>query len=182
MRFEKRIFLSTATVHGEEMQYVKEAFDKNWIAPLGFNCDGFEAEMSEYLGQNLDDTYHCLALSAGTAALHLAMKLAGVKAGDTVFCSDTTFAATVNPVSYEGAKQVFIDSEFDTWNMDPAALEKAFQKYPDTKVVALAHLYGSPAKMDEILDICKEHKAILIEDAAEALSAKYKGLTSSGKS
>lgn len=175
MRFEKRIFLSTATVHGEEMQYVKEAFDKNWIAPLGFNCDGFEAEMSEYLGQNLDDIYHCLALSAGTAALHLAMKLAGVKAGDTVFCSDTTFAATVNPVSYEGAKQVFIDSEFDTWNMDPAALEKAFQKYPDTKVVALAHLYGSPAKMDEILDICKRHNAILIEDAAEALSATYKG-------
>lgn len=175
MRFEKRIFLSTATVHGEEMQFIKEAFDKNWIAPLGFNCDGFEAEMSEYLSQNLDDTYHCLALSAGTAALHLAMKLAGVKAGDTVFCSDTTFAATVNPVSYEGAKQVFIDSEFDTWNMDPVALQKAFEKYPDTKVVVLAHLYGSPAKMDEILDICKKHNAILIEDAAEALSATYKG-------
>ncbi|MBQ3052764.1 MAG: aminotransferase class I/II-fold pyridoxal phosphate-dependent enzyme [Clostridia bacterium] len=175
MRFEKRIFLSTATVHGEEMQFIKEAFDKNWIAPLGFNCDGFEAEMSEYLSQNLDDTYHCLALSAGTAALHLAMKLAGVKAGDTVFCSDTTFAATVNPVSYEGAKQVFIDSEFDTWNMDPVALQKAFEKYPNTKVVVLAHLYGSPAKMDEILDICKKHNAILIEDAAEALSATYKG-------
>ena len=175
MRFEKRIFLSTATVHGEEMQFIKEAFDKNWIAPLGFNCDGFEAEMSEYLSQNLDDTYHCLALSAGTAALHLAMKLAGVKAGDTVFCSDTTFAATVNPVSYEGAKQVFIDSEFDTWNMDPVALQKAFEKYPDTKVVVLAHLYGSPAKMDEILDICKKHNAILIEDAAEALSATYNG-------
>lgn len=175
MRFEKRIFLSTATVHGEEMQFIKEAFDKNWIAPLGFNCDGFEAEMSEYLSQNLCDTYHCLALSAGTAALHLAMKLAGVKAGDTVFCSDTTFAATVNPVSYEGAKQVFIDSEFDTWNMDPVALQKAFEKYPDTKVVVLAHLYGSPAKMDEILDICKKHNAILIEDAAEALSATYKG-------
>lgn len=175
MRFEKRIFLSTATMHGEEMQFVKEAFDKNWIAPLGFNCDGFENEMSDYLGQNLDNTYHCLALSAGTAALHLAMKLAGVKAGDTVFCSDTTFAATVNPVSYEGAKQVFIDSEFDTWNMDPVALEKAFEKYPDTKVVALAHLYGSPAKMDEILKICQEHNAILIEDAAEALSATYKG-------
>lgn len=175
MRFEKRIFLSTATVHGEEMQFIKEAFDKNWIAPLGFNCDGFEAEMSEYLSQNLDDTYHCLALSAGTAALHLAMKLAGVKTGDTVFCSDTTFAATVNPVSYEGAKQVFIDSEFDTWNMDPVALQKAFEKYPNTKVVVLAHLYGSPAKMDEILDICKKYNAILIEDAAEALSATYKG-------
>lgn len=175
MRFEKRIFLSTATVHGEEMQFVKEAFDKNWIAPLGFNCDGFEAEMSEYLGGNSEDKYHCLALSAGTAAIHLAMKLAGVKAGDTVFCSDTTFAATVNPVSYEGAKQVFIDSEFDTWNMDPSALEKAFQKYPDTNVVALAHLYGSPAKMDEILAVCEKHNAVLIEDAAEALSATYKG-------
>ena len=175
MKFEKRIFLSTATVHGEEMQFVKEAFDKNWIAPLGFNCDGFETEISNYLGQNSENTYHCLALSAGTAALHLAIKLAGVKAGDTVFCSDTTFAATVNPVSYEGAKQVFIDSEFDTWNMDPLALKKAFEKYPDTKVVVLVHLYGSPAKMDEILEICKENNAILIEDAAEALSATYKG-------
>lgn len=174
MRFEKRIFLSTATVHGEEMEYVKEAFDKNWIAPLGFNCDGFENEMAEYLSQGTEDTYHCLALSAGTAALHLAMKLAGVKQGDIVFCSDTTFAATVNPVSYEGAKQVFIDSEADTWNMDPNALEKAFEKYPDTKVVVLAHLYGVPAKMDEILAICNEHNAILIEDAAEALSATYK--------
>lgn len=175
MRFEKRIFLSTATVHGEEMQFVKEAFDKNWIAPLGFNCDGFENEMSQYLGEQVQDEYHCLALSSGTAALHLAMKLAGVKAGDIVFCSDTTFAATVNPVSYEGAKQVFIDSEYETWNMDPAALEKAFEKYPDTKVVVLAHLYGSPAKMDEIMEVCERYNAILIEDAAEALSATYKG-------
>lgn len=175
MRFEKRILLSTPTMHGEEMQYVKEAFDRNWIAPLGFNCDGFENEMSCYLAENSNNTYHCLALSAGTAALHLAMKLAGVKAGDTVFCSDTTFAATVNPVSYEGAKQVFIDSEFDSWNMDPKALEKAFEKYPDTRVVALAHLYGSPAKMDEILEICQKHNAVLVEDAAEALSATYKG-------
>ncbi len=174
MRFEKRIPLATPTMHDEEMLYVKEAFDKNWIAPLGFNCDGFEAEMSAYLAGNTDKKYHCLALSSGTAALHLAMKLAGVKAGDTVFCSDTTFAATVNPVSYEGAKQVFIDSEYETWNMDPVALEKAFQKYPETKVVALAHLYGSPAKMDEILAVCERHNAILIEDAAEALSATYK--------
>ncbi len=173
MRFEKRILLSSPTMHGEEMEYVKEAFDKNWIAPLGFNCDGFEAEMSEYLCKEKE--YHCLALSSGTAALHLAMKLAGVKAGDVVFCSDTTFAATVNPVSYEGANQVFIDSEYDTWNMDPEALEKAFQKYPETKVVVLAHLYGSPAKMDEILSICEKHNAVLIEDAAEALSATYKG-------
>ena len=175
MRFEKRISLSTPTMHGEELQFVKEAFDKNWIAPLGFNCDGFESEMAEYLAANSEDNYHCLALSAGTAALHLAIKLAGVKAGDTVFCSDTTFAATVNPVSYEGAKQVFIDSEPDTWNMDPAALEKAFKKYPDTKVVVLVHLYGTPAKMDEICEICEKHNAVLIEDAAEALSATYNG-------
>lgn len=173
MRFTKRIPLSTPTMHGEEMQFVQEAFDKNWIAPLGFNCDGFEKEMSEYLAG--DKEQHCLALCSGTAAIHLAIKLAGVKQGDTVFCSDTTFAATVNPVSYEGAKQVFIDSEYETWNMDPVALEKAFQKYPDTKVVALAHLYGSPAKMDEILAVCEKYGAIVIEDAAEALSATYKG-------
>ena len=173
MRFTKRIPLSTPTMHGEEMQFVQEAFDKNWIAPLGFNCDGFEKEMSEYLAG--DKEQHCLALCSGTAAIHLAIKLAGVKQGDTVFCSDTTFAATVNPVSYEGAKQVFIDSEYETWNMDPVALEKAFLKYPDTKVVALAHLYGSPAKMDEILAVCEKYGAIVIEDAAEALSATYKG-------
>ena len=175
MKFEKSIPLSTPTMHGEEMSYIKEAFDKNWIAPLGFNCDNFETEMSEYLNTDSNKDCYCLALSAGTAALHLAIKLAGVKQGDTVFCSDTTFAATVNPVSYEGATQVFIDSEPDTWNMDPAALEKAFQKYPDTKVVILVHLYGSPAKMDEIIKICNKHNAILIEDAAEALSATYNG-------
>lgn len=157
-------------MHGEEMAYIQEAFDKNWIAPLGFNCDSFEQEMSAYLGDDL----HCLSLNAGTAALHLAVKLAGVKQGDVVLCSDMTFAATVNPVSYEGGKQVFIDSEKETWNMDPVALEKAFEKYPDAKVVMLAHLYGTPAKMDEILAVCQKHKAILIEDAAEALSSKYK--------
>lgn len=174
MRFEKRISLSTPTMHGEEIMFVQEAFDKNWIAPLGFNCDEFENEMVKYLSESLNDNYYCLALASGTAALHLSMKLAGIKQGDTVFCSDTTFAATVNPVSYEGAKQVFIDSEHETWNMDPIALEKAFEKYPDTKVVVLAHLYGSSAKMDEITEICKKHNAILIEDAAEALSATYK--------
>lgn len=171
----KRILLSTPTMHGEEMGYVKEAFDRNWIAPLGFNCDCFETEMTEYLSQGLKDKYHTLALSSGTAALHLAYKLAGVKHGDIVLCSDMTFAATVNPISYEGGVQVFVDSEEDTWNMDPLALEKAFEKYPQAKVVALAHLYGTPAKMDEILDVCKRHNAILVEDAAEALSATYKG-------
>jgi len=175
MRFEKRIPLATPTMHGEEIKYVQEAFDKNWIAPLGFNCDGFENEVSKYLSEGTNKHYHTLALASGTAALHLAVKLAGVKQGDIVLCSDTTFAATVNPVSYEGAKQVFVDSERDTWNMDPKALEKAFQKYTQAKVVVLAHLYGSPAKMDDIIEICKKHNAILIEDAAEALSATYKG-------
>lgn len=172
---EKRIVLATPTMHGEEMGFVREAFDKNWIAPLGFNCDSFEREMDEYLNQSIDTPYYTLALSSGTAALHLAMKLAGVKRGDRVFCSDMTFAATVNPVSYEGGVQVFIDSEPDSWNMDPVALEKAFQKYPDTKFVALAHLYGTPSKMDEIMAICEKYGATLIEDAAESLSATYKG-------
>ena len=172
---EKRIPLATPTMHGEEIEYVKEAFERNWIAPLGFNCDGFEKEMSEYLSKGLNSPYHTLALCSGTAALHLAMKLAGVKRGDIVFCSDMTFAATVNPVSYEGARQVFIDAEYDTWNMDPVALEKAFKKYPECKVVVLAHLYGTPSKMDEILEVCERHGATLIEDAAEALGAKYRG-------
>ena len=168
---EKRIPLATPTMHDEEMSFVREAFEKNWIAPLGFNCDNFETELAAYLGQN----QNALSLCSGTAALHLAVKLAGVKRGDIVLCSDMTFAATVNPVSYEGGVQVFIDSEYETWNMDPAALERAFEKYPQAKVVMLAHLYGTPAKMDEILDICRRHDAILIEDAAEALSATYHG-------
>ncbi len=172
MRFKERILLSSPTMHGEEMQFIKEAFDKNWIAPLGFNCDCFEEETAAYLK---DKDCCCLALSSGTAALHLAVKLANVKRGDVVFCSDTTFAATVNPISYEGAQQVFIDSEKETWNMDPEALKKAFKKYPQAKVVIMAHLYGTPAKMDELLAICNEHNAILIEDAAEALSATYNG-------
>ncbi len=176
MKFEKRIPLATPTMHGEEMTFVKEAFDKNWIAPLGFNCDGLEKEIAEYLKADTTAEYHTLALASGTSALHLALKLSGIKRGDTVFCSDTTFAATVNPVTYEGGVQVFIDSERDSWNMDPEALEKAFQKYPDTKIVMLAHLYGSPAKMDEIIEICNKHNAVLIEDAAEALSATYKGI------
>ncbi len=171
----KRIMLATPTMHSEEMGFVQEAFDKNWIAPLGFNCDKFEEEMTAYLSTGLDTTYHTLSLCAGSAALHLAYKLAGVKRGDIVLCSDMTFAATVNPVSYEGGVQVFIDSERETWNMDPEALELAFKKYPQANVVALAHLYGTPAKMDEILDVCNRHGAVLVEDAAEALSAQYKG-------
>ena len=172
---EKRIPLATPTMHGEEMQFIQEAFDKNWIAPLGFNCDNLESEICDYLKDGAANEFYGLALCSGTAALHLAVKLAGVKRGDTVFCSDMTFAATVNPVSYEGGVQVFIDSETETWNMDPKALGKAFEKYPNTKVVMLAHLYGTPAKLDEITEICARHGAILIEDAAESLSATYKG-------
>ena len=168
----ERILLASPTMHGEENNYIKEAFDRNWIAPLGFNCDGFEDEMTEYLGGNM----HAFATVSGTSAIHLAVKLAGVRPGDYVLCSDLTFAATVNPVSYEGGIQVFIDSEKETWNMSPEALEEGFSKYPDAKVVVLAHLYGTPAKMDEITEICRKHDAILIEDAAEALGAEYKGI------
>lgn len=168
--FEKKIWLASPTMHGEEQKYVKEAFDTNWVSTVGANLEHLEKSVRDYVGCKAS-----VALSAGTAALHLAVKLAGVKPGDKVFCTDMTFDATVNPVTYEGGEQIFIDSEYDTWNMDPKALERAFQKYPDVKVVVLAHLYGTPSKMDEILDICKAHNAILIEDAAESLSATYKG-------
>ena len=167
---DNRIFLSSPTMHGEEQIYIKEAFATNWVAPLGANVDNFEKEMAQYVGVN-----HAAALVSGTSAIHLAMKLSGVKCDDIVFCSDLTFSATVNPVSYEHAKQVFIDSEWDTWNMSPEALEKAFEKYPHCKVVVMVHLYGTPAKVDEVKEICDRHGAILIEDAAESLSAKYKG-------
>ena len=169
----KRIFLSTPTMHDEEMAYIQEAFEKNWIAPLGFNCDGLENEITEYVRG--DEEWHSLALASGTSALHLAIKLAGIKTGDVVLCSDMTFSATVNPIVYEGGVPVFVDSEYETWNMDPVALERAFEQYPETKAVMLVHLYGTPAKMDEIRDICRRHGAILIEDAAEALSATYRG-------
>ncbi len=172
---EKRIWLSTPTMHGEELDYIHEAFEENWVAPLGFNCDNFENEMKAYLAEDSLEERETLALASGTAAIHLALKLAGVKKGDIVFCSDMTFAATVNPIVYEGGIPVFIDSECETWNMDPQALKKAFEKYPETKVVVLVHLYGVPAKVDEILDICQKYGAILVEDAAEALSATYKG-------
>lgn len=168
--FEKKIWLASPTMHGEEQKYVKEAFDTNWVSTVGANLEHLEKSVRDYVGCKAS-----VALSAGTAALHLAVKLAGMKPGDKVFCTDMTFDATVNPVTYEGGEQIFIDSEYDTWNMDPKALERAFQKYPDVKVVVLAHLYGTPSQMDEILDICKAHNAILIEDAAESLSATYKG-------
>lgn len=165
-----KIWLSSPTMHGEERQLIDEAFDTNWVAPLGPNVSAFEEEMAAYIGVG-----HGAALSSGTAALHLALKLAGVKPGDLVFCSDLTFSATVNPVSYEGGVQVFIDSERETWNMDPAALEQAFLKYPECKCVIVVNLYGTPAKLDEIQAICNAHGAVLIEDAAESLGALYKG-------
>jgi len=166
----KRIYLSSPTMHGLEMKYIQEAFDSNWVAPLGKNVDEFEKEMATFIG-----VQHAAALVSGTAALHLAVKLCGVKPGDVVLCSDLTFSATVNPVSYEGGVQVFVDSERDTWNMDPAALERAFEKYPHPKAVIVANLYGTPAKLDEIKAICDAHGVPLIEDAAESLGATYRG-------
>ena len=167
--FENKIWLASPTMHGEEQQYVKEAFDTNWVSTVGPNLEHLEKSVREYVGCKA-----AVALSAGTAALHLAVKLAGVKPGEKVFCTDMTFDATVNPVTYENGEQVFIDSEYDTWNMDPKALQRAFAKYPDVRVVILAHLYGTPSRMDEILAVCREHHAILIEDAAESLGATYK--------
>ncbi len=155
---------------GYEQQYVKEAFDTNWIAPLGENVNKFEEGIAEYVGIK-----SAAAMSSGSAALHLALKLAGVKRGDIVFCQALTFSATVNPALYEGAVPVFIDSEEETWNMDPRALEKAFEKYPETKIVMAVNLYGNPAKLDEIKSICDKHNAVLIEDAAESLGTIYKG-------
>lgn len=166
----ERIYLSTPTMHGEEQAYIQEAFDTNWVAPLGKNVDEFERETAAYVGVR-----HAAALAAGTAALHLAVKLAGVRRGDRVFCSDLTFSATVNPVSYEGGEQVFIESERETWNMDPRSLERAFEKYPDCGCVIAANLYGTPAKLDELAEICAAHGAVLIEDAAESLGASLKG-------
>lgn len=167
----ERIWLSSPTMHDEEQMFVKEAFDTNWVAPLGKNVTGFEKEISNYVGCRA-----AAAMTAGTHALHMAVKLAGVKPGDIVLCSDLTFAATVNPVSYEGGTQVFIDSERETWNMDPSALEKGLEKYGDrVKAVVVANLYGIPAKLDEIAELCKKFHVILIEDAAESLSSKYKG-------
>ena len=168
--FEKKIWLASPTMHGEEQKYVKEAFDTNWITTLGENLNQLEESVCEYMGCN-----YSVGLASGTAALHLALKLTGVKPGDKVFCTDMTFAATVNPVSYEKCEQIFIDSEYDTWNMDPVALERAFEKYPDVKVVIAVHLYGTPAKLDEIRSICEKHGAVLIEDAAESLGATYNG-------
>lgn len=181
-RFENKIWLSSPTMHGDELKWVTDAFEKNWITTAGENVNEVERLVAEYMGCN-----HAVALSCGTAALHLAVKLAGEKLygqpkpnqgtlqGHKVFCSDMTFDATVNPIAYEDGEAVFIDTEYDTWNMDPVALEKAFEIYPEVKLVVLVHLYGTPAKMDEIMAVCKKHGALLIEDAAESFGATYKG-------
>ncbi len=167
----KKILLSSPHMSdaGYEQEYVKEAFDTNWIAPLGENVNKFEEELAKYV-----EVKHAAALSSGTAAIHLALKAAGIKKGDIVFCQSLTFSATANPIIYEDATPVFIDSEGDTWNMDPVALKEAFRKYPNTKIVIVVNLYGNPAKLDEILEICKENNATLIEDAAESLGTIYK--------
>lgn len=168
--FEKKVWLSSPTMHGEELTYMTEAYQTNWMSTIGKNINEVESQIAQKIGCK-----YAVALSAGTAALHLCMKLAGVKPGDKVFCSDMTFDATVNPVVYEGGVPVFIDTEYDTWNMDPVALEKAFEIYPEVKLVVLAHLYGTPGKIDEIRRVCDKYGAKIVEDAAESLGATYKG-------
>ena len=180
--FEKKVWLSSPTMHGEELEFMKEAFESNWMSTVGKNINEVERQVAERIGCR-----YAVALSSGTAVLHLATKLAGEKLygqarphegtlkGKKVFCSDLTFDASVNPVAYEDGEAIFIDTEQDTWNMDPVALEKAFSLYPDVKLIVLAHLYGTPGKMDEILEIAKKHNALIIEDAAESFGASYKG-------
>ena len=169
---DKRLLLASPHMsdEGYELEYIHDAFRKNWIAPLGENVSEFEKTMGAYMGRG-----YPVALSAGTAALHLAMILADVKPGDTVFCQSLTFSASANPVAYCGAKPVFIDSERETWNMDPVALRRAFELHGTPKAVVAVHLYGNPAKLDEIIAICREHGVPLIEDAAEALGSTYNG-------
>lgn len=169
---EKRIYLSSPHMSNEgyEQKYIKEAFDTNWIAPLGENVNKFEEELAKYVGSK-----NAAALSAGTAAIHMAFKALDVKKDDIVFCSSLTFSATANPIIYQNATPVFIDSEKETWNMNPKALEKAFEKYPNPKAVIVVHLYGTPAKIEEIKEICDKHNVPLVEDAAESLGATYNG-------
>ena len=180
--FTNRIWLSSPTLHGDEIKYINEAYETNWMSTAGINIDEIEKQIAKKV-----DCKYAVALSSGTAALHLAIKLAGeaiygktvvgkgALSGHKVFCSDMTFCATVNPVIYESGEPVFIDTEYDTWNMDPTALEKAFELYPDVKLVVVAHLYGIPSKIDEICRIAKMHNALVVEDAAESFGATYKG-------
>lgn len=167
---ENRAWLSSPTMHGNELKYMTEAFRTNWMSTVGENINEIERQIAKKIGCG-----YAVALSSGTAALHLAVKLAGVKPGDKVFSSDMTFSATTNPIAYEGGEQVFIDTERDTWNMDPVALEKAFEMYPEVKVVVIANLYGTPGKMAELCEIAHRHGAVVVEDAAESLGATYEG-------
>ncbi len=181
--FQSKVWLSSPTMHGPELEYVKEAYETNWMSTVGKNINEAERLACEKVGCK-----YAVGLSAGTAALHMAVKLAGMDVygqqeigqgalnGHKIFCSDMTFDATVNPVVYEGGVPVFIDTEYDTWNMDPVALEKAFELHPEVKIVVVAHLYGTPGKVDEIREICDRHGAVIIEDAAESLGATYKGV------
>ena len=181
--FEKKIWLSSPTMHGDEQHWVDDAIATNWVSTVGKNINEVERLAAEKIGRK-----YAVALSCGTAALHLAIKLCGKKLygqpkvghgaleGHKVFCSDMTFDATVNPVAYEGGEAVFIDTEYDTWNMDPTALEKAFEIYPEVKLVVVAHLYGTPGKIDEIKAVCDKHNALIVEDAAESFGASYKGV------
>ncbi len=180
--FEKKVYLSSPSMHGDELEFIKEAFETNWISTVGANINESEKMIAEKIGCK-----NAVALSSGTAALHLAIKLAGERLygqpkvghgaleGKKVFCSDMTFDATVNPIAYEGGEAVFIDTEYDTWNMSPKALEKAFEIYPEVKLLVIAHLYGTPGMADEIRAICDKHGALIVEDAAESLGATYKG-------
>lgn len=179
--FEKKVWLASPTMHGDEQHWVDDAIQTNWVSTVGANINEVERICAEKIGRK-----YAVALSAGTAALHLALKLAGERIygqpkvghgtleGRKVFCSDVTFDATVNPVAYEGGEAVFIDTEYATWNMDPEALKKAFELYPEVKIVVLVHLYGTPAKFDEIRAICNQHGALIVEDAAESFGASYK--------
>jgi len=181
-RFEKKVYLSSPTMHGDELKYMQEAYETNWMSTVGANINETERLVAEKIGCK-----DAVALSCGTAALHLAIKLAGERLygqpkvghgsleGRKVFCSDMTFDATVNPVAYEGGEAVYIDTERDTWNMDPVALAKAFEIYPEVKLVVIAHLYGTPGKVDEIRKVCDAHGALIVEDAAESFGATYKG-------
>ena len=185
--FESKLWLASPTMHGEELKYMQAAYETNWMSTVGANINEVESITCEKIGCS-----YSVALSSGTAALHLAIKLAGERLygkpvvghgaleGHKVFCSDMTFDATVNPVAYEGGELVFIDTEYDTWNMDPAALEKAFEIYPDVRLVVVAHLYGTPGKIDEIKAVCDKHNALIVEDAAESLGASYKGKQTGG--
>lgn len=181
--FDKKVWLASPTMHGEEQNYVDEAIRTNWVSTVGANIEEAERLTGRKIGRK-----YAVALSSGTAALHLAVKLCGEKlygqpkvghgtlSGHKVFCSDMTFDATVNPVAYEGGEAVFIDTEYDTWNMDPAALRRAFELYPDVRLVVIAHLYGVPGRMDEIRAVCKEYGALIVEDAAESFGAVYRGI------